>query len=166
MNNCLWPWCGFYPSRKAINNQLWIFFRYEKAIKIYEEIARHSLKINLLKYGVKGHLLNAGLCQLCKGDIVAITKALDEYQVQFLAFILMCTCILLLLSYSSVLYIVLQDLDPTFSGTRECRLLAVSCFGLQLMHDRGRYFFTFYMRLNTTSYVLLSLFFPCIFWDI
>ncbi|KAG6602599.1 Alpha-soluble NSF attachment protein 2 [Cucurbita argyrosperma subsp. argyrosperma] len=70
--------------------------QYEKAIKIYEEIARHSLKSNLLKYGVKGHLLNAGLCQLCKGDIVAITKALDEY----------------------------QDLDPTFSGTRECRLLA------------------------------------------
>nr|VDD62058.1 unnamed protein product [Brassica oleracea] len=35
--------------------------QYEKAIKIYEDIARHSLGNNLLKYGVKGHLLNAGM---------------------------------------------------------------------------------------------------------
>ncbi|KAA8534009.1 hypothetical protein F0562_031526 [Nyssa sinensis] len=70
--------------------------QYQKAIEIYEEIARHSLNNNLLKYGVKGHLLNAGICQLCKGDIVAITNALERY----------------------------QDLDPTFSGTREYRLLA------------------------------------------
>ncbi|XVF13970.1 hypothetical protein REPUB_Repub09cG0015900 [Reevesia pubescens] len=70
--------------------------QYHKAIEIYEEIARHSLTNNLLKYGVKGHLLNAGICQLCKGDVVAITNALERY----------------------------QELDPTFSGTREYRLLA------------------------------------------
>nr|XP_027187483.1 alpha-soluble NSF attachment protein 2-like isoform X2 [Cicer arietinum] len=70
--------------------------QYQKSIEIYEEIARQSLSNNLLKYGVKGHLLNAGICQLCKGDIVAITNALEKY----------------------------QDLDPTFSGTREYRLLA------------------------------------------
>ncbi|CAI0549638.1 unnamed protein product [Linum tenue] len=70
--------------------------QYPKAIEIYEEIARHSLSNNLLKYGVKGHLLNAGICHLCKGDVVAITNALEKY----------------------------QDLDPTFSGTREYRLLA------------------------------------------
>ncbi|KAG9156186.1 hypothetical protein Leryth_015587, partial [Lithospermum erythrorhizon] len=70
--------------------------QYPKAIEIYEDIARQSLKNNLLKYGVKGHLLNAGICQLCKGDVVAINNALDLY----------------------------QDLDPTFSGTREYRLLA------------------------------------------
>ncbi|XP_022146873.1 alpha-soluble NSF attachment protein 2-like [Momordica charantia] len=70
--------------------------QYQKAIDIYEEIAKYSLKNNLLKYGAKGHLLNAGICQLCKGDIVAITKALDNY----------------------------QDLDPTFSGSREYKLLA------------------------------------------
>ncbi|KAF2296348.1 hypothetical protein GH714_037472 [Hevea brasiliensis] len=68
----------------------------KKAIEIYEEIARHSLGVNLLKYGVKGHLLNAGICHLCKGDVVAVTNALERY----------------------------QDLDPTFSGTREYRLLA------------------------------------------
>ncbi|KAE8680890.1 Alpha-soluble NSF attachment protein [Hibiscus syriacus] len=72
--------------------------QYQKAIEIYEDIARQSLSNNLLKYGVKGHLLNAGICQLCKGDVVAITNALERY----------------------------QELDPTFSGTREYKLLAVS----------------------------------------
>ncbi|CAJ1971071.1 unnamed protein product [Sphenostylis stenocarpa] len=70
--------------------------QYQRSIEIYEEIARQSLNNNLLKYGVKGHLLNAGICQLCKGDVIAITNALERY----------------------------QDLDPTFSGTREYRLLA------------------------------------------
>uniref|UniRef100_A0A2P2M6Z9 Alpha-soluble nsf attachment protein n=2 Tax=Rhizophora mucronata TaxID=61149 RepID=A0A2P2M6Z9_RHIMU len=70
--------------------------QYPKAIEIYEVIARHSLNNNLLKYGVKGHLLNAGICHLCKGDVVAITNALERY----------------------------QELDPTFSGTREYRLLS------------------------------------------
>lgn len=70
--------------------------QYQKSIEIYEEIARQSLNNNLLKYGVKGHLLNAGICQLCKGDAVAINNALERY----------------------------QELDPTFSGTREYRLLA------------------------------------------
>ncbi|KAF8397169.1 hypothetical protein HHK36_016076 [Tetracentron sinense] len=69
---------------------------YPKAINIYEEIARKSLNNNLLKYGVKGHLLNAGLCQLCKGDVVAITNSLERY----------------------------QELDPTFSGTREYKFLS------------------------------------------
>ncbi|KAJ4710358.1 Alpha-soluble NSF attachment protein [Melia azedarach] len=70
--------------------------QYQKSIEIYEEIAKQSLNNNLLKYGVKGHLLNAGICQLCKGDVVAITNALERY----------------------------QEMDPTFSGTREYRLLA------------------------------------------
>lgn len=70
--------------------------QYPKAIEIYEDIARQSLNNNLLKYGVKGHLLNAGICHLCKGDVVSITNALEKY----------------------------EDLDPTFRGTRECRLLS------------------------------------------
>ncbi|KAK4363299.1 hypothetical protein RND71_018540 [Anisodus tanguticus] len=69
--------------------------KYPRAIEIFEEIARHSVNNNLLKYGVRGHLLNAGICQLCKGDVVAIINALERY----------------------------QELDPTFSGTRECKLL-------------------------------------------
>lgn len=56
--------------------------RYQKAIEIYEDIARQAINNNLLKYGVRGHLLNAGICQLCKGDFVAITNALEKYQVK------------------------------------------------------------------------------------
>ncbi|CAO2825758.1 unnamed protein product [Amaranthus hypochondriacus] len=70
--------------------------QYPKSIEIYEDIARHSVSNSLLKYGVKGHLLNAGLCHLCKGDVVSITNALDKY----------------------------QDLDPTFVGTREYKFLS------------------------------------------
>ncbi|KAL5991775.1 hypothetical protein ACLOJK_012686 [Asimina triloba] len=70
--------------------------QYPKAIEIFEAIARHSMNNNLLKYSVKGLLLNAGLCQLCRGDVVAITNALERY----------------------------EELDPTFSGTREHKFLA------------------------------------------
>ncbi|KAI3694156.1 hypothetical protein L1987_77117 [Smallanthus sonchifolius] len=69
--------------------------QYQRAIEIYEDIARQALNNNLLKYGVRGHLLNAGICQLCKGDVVAITNALEKY----------------------------QDLDPNFAGSREYKLL-------------------------------------------
>ncbi|KAL2583117.1 hypothetical protein AAZV13_14G050500 [Glycine max] len=57
--------------------------QYQRSIEIYEDIARQSLSNNLLKYGVKGHLLNAGICQLCKDDVIAITNALERYQVQY-----------------------------------------------------------------------------------
>ncbi|PON50223.1 NSF attachment protein [Trema orientale] len=70
--------------------------RYQKSIGSYKEIARHSLDKNLLKYEVKGHFLNAVICQLCRGNVVAITSALERY----------------------------QDLDPTISGTREYKFLA------------------------------------------
>ncbi|KAI3884231.1 hypothetical protein MKX03_030264 [Papaver bracteatum] len=69
--------------------------QYLKAIQIYEEIARQCLKDNLLKYSVKKYLLCAGLCQLCKDDVVALNNALEKY----------------------------QCLDPTFIGTLECKLL-------------------------------------------
>lgn len=70
--------------------------QYPKAIEIFEEVARQSINNNLLKYSVKGYLLNAGLCHICKGDVVAINNALEKY----------------------------QEIDPTFSGTRECKFLA------------------------------------------
>ncbi|KAK6135735.1 hypothetical protein DH2020_030515 [Rehmannia glutinosa] len=82
------------PALSTLLARSWTL--YQKAIEIYEDIARQSLNNNLLKYGVKGHLLNAGICQLCKGDVVAINNALERY----------------------------QELDPTFSGTREYKLLA------------------------------------------
>jgi hypothetical protein len=57
-------------------------FRYQKATELFEEIARKSINNNLLKYGVRGILLNAGLCQLCRGDTVAINNSLERFQVQ------------------------------------------------------------------------------------
>ncbi|KAJ4979245.1 hypothetical protein NE237_010025 [Protea cynaroides] len=68
--------------------------QYQKAIVIYEDIARQSMNNN--KYSFKGYTLNAGICQLCRGDLVAINNALERY----------------------------QELDPTFRGTREYKLLA------------------------------------------
>jgi hypothetical protein len=60
-----------------------IFARYNKAIVIYEDVAKQSMSNNLLKYSVKGYLLNAGLCQICGKDVVAINNALEKYQVCF-----------------------------------------------------------------------------------
>ncbi|KAL8161060.1 hypothetical protein V2J09_012549 [Rumex salicifolius] len=70
--------------------------QYPKSIEIYEDIAQQSLNNNLLKYGAKGHLLNAGICHLCKGDVVSISNALEKY----------------------------RDMIPSFSGTREYKFLA------------------------------------------
>lgn len=57
--------------------------RYSRAIDIFETVARQSLDSNLLKYSVKGYLLNAALCQICSGDTVAIHRALDQYMVKY-----------------------------------------------------------------------------------
>ncbi|KAG9153161.1 hypothetical protein Leryth_024368 [Lithospermum erythrorhizon] len=88
-----------YIVRVKICNQIMphmnLFADIPKAIEIYEDIAKKSLSNNLLKYGVKGHLLNAGICRLCKGDVVTINNALEHY----------------------------QDLDPPSFGTREYKLL-------------------------------------------
>ncbi|CDP06413.1 unnamed protein product [Coffea canephora] len=50
----------------------------------------------MARHSVKNIILSAGLRQLCRGDAVAITDALEKY----------------------------QDLDPTFPRTREYRFLA------------------------------------------
>ncbi|KAJ8438646.1 hypothetical protein Cgig2_016392 [Carnegiea gigantea] len=70
--------------------------QYSKAIEIFEEVARNAIKSNSLRYGVRGYLLNAGICHLCiNGDLSEVTEALERY----------------------------QDLDATFSRTREHSLL-------------------------------------------
>jgi len=68
---------------------------YVKAVELFEAVAMASLDNNLLKYSVKTHLLHAGLCQLCRNDPVAVNNALERY----------------------------QEMDPTFTGTRECKFL-------------------------------------------
>ncbi|KAK9755459.1 hypothetical protein RND81_01G026800 [Saponaria officinalis] len=68
---------------------------YAEAIEIFEEMAREAAHDSSLKYAVRAHLLNAGICHLCHGDLVAITNALEQY----------------------------QEFDDTFSTTQECKLL-------------------------------------------
>ncbi|MCO5568094.1 hypothetical protein L7F22_021790 [Adiantum nelumboides] len=70
--------------------------QYEKAVEIFESVASHSMNNNLTRYSVKGYLLNAGLCRLVGGDSIAISNALEKY----------------------------QEMDPSFSNSRECKLLS------------------------------------------
>lgn len=52
---------------------------YAEASEIFESMARSYVDNNLLKYSAKGLLLNAGLCQLCLADEVAMRSALERY---------------------------------------------------------------------------------------
>lgn len=70
VNLCFWD-----------GNSFIFYFRYQKANEIFEAIARQQINNNLLKYSVRGILLNAGICQLCRGDVVAITNSMERYQV-------------------------------------------------------------------------------------
>ncbi|KAI4973107.1 hypothetical protein ZWY2020_028815 [Hordeum vulgare] len=67
----------------------------DEAVNLFE-IGRLSMAARYCKYSVRGILLNAGICQLCRADTVAIQNSLERY----------------------------QEIDPTFSGTREYKLLA------------------------------------------
>lgn len=69
--------------------------RYPLAIEVFEEVAKVSMGNNLLKFSVKGYLLNAGVCRLVSQDGIGVKNALERY----------------------------EDIDPTFSDSRECKLL-------------------------------------------
>merc|ERR1711916_186001 len=51
---------------------------YDRAIEIYENVARTSISSNLLKWSCKNYFLNAGICYLAKTDVVACNRALDR----------------------------------------------------------------------------------------
>jgi alpha-soluble NSF attachment protein len=68
---------------------------YTAAIQLFNEVALSSLDSNLLKYSVKGYLLQSGLCVLCQADSVGIANAIDKY----------------------------VEMDATFEDTREHKLL-------------------------------------------
>ena len=68
---------------------------YERPIEIFEEIGKACLESNLLKFNAKDHFLNAGIMNLVSGDMVATGMAIQKY----------------------------QDLDYTFTSSRECQLL-------------------------------------------
>ena len=69
--------------------------RYPLAVEVYEEVAKASMDNNLLKFSVKGYLLNAGVCRLCSQDAIGVKNALERY----------------------------EDVDPSFGDSRECKLL-------------------------------------------
>jgi len=68
---------------------------YDKAIEIYEKLAMNCIEHPMLKWNVRDYLFRGGLCQLCKADDVAMTKALEKY----------------------------QQIDPSFEQQREFKLL-------------------------------------------
>lgn len=70
--------------------------KYDKAIEVYEDIARKSLDNNLLKWSVKDYFFRAILCYLCLGDAITAKRQLDKY----------------------------QEMDYTFGSQRECKFLA------------------------------------------
>ncbi|PIA17784.1 TPR-like protein [Coemansia reversa NRRL 1564] len=70
--------------------------KYDRAIEIFETIAEGSLDNQLTKWSVKDYFLKAALCRLAIPDDIGAAEALAHY----------------------------QDLDPTFSGSRECSFLA------------------------------------------
>ncbi|KAJ8709018.1 hypothetical protein PYW07_008844 [Mythimna separata] len=67
---------------------------YDKAIQIYEQIAKSSLDNSLLKYSAKEYMFRAALCHLCV-DILNAQHAVEKY------------C----------------GLYPAFADTRECKLI-------------------------------------------
>lgn len=69
--------------------------KYERAIELYEQVAKTSLENNLLKWSVKEYFLRAGLCHLCSGDTVSARRAVEKY----------------------------QEMDTSFSSQRECKFL-------------------------------------------
>jgi len=69
--------------------------KYDKAIEIFEQVAKNSLDNNLLKWSCKEYFLKAGLCYLCSQDVVSAKRAVERY----------------------------QEMDVTFSSQRECKFL-------------------------------------------
>jgi len=54
--------------------------RYDKATEIYEKLAMSSVDHPMLKWNVRDYLFRAGLCEICKLDVVAMKKAIEKYQ--------------------------------------------------------------------------------------
>jgi len=58
---------------------------YDRAIKIYEQVAATSLESSLIKYSAKEYFFRASLCHLCV-DAVNAQHAIQRYEEQFPAF--------------------------------------------------------------------------------
>ena len=68
---------------------------YRAAVDKFEAVGKESMGNNLLRFSVKGYLLNAGVCRLCFQNADEVKRALERY----------------------------DDIDPSFGASRECTLL-------------------------------------------
>jgi alpha-soluble NSF attachment protein len=55
--------------------------RFDKAVELYEEVAKASVESNLLKYSAKGYLLQAGFCLLCYATDEQISNKIEVFKV-------------------------------------------------------------------------------------
>ena len=78
-----WIPCKMYKSQVAEYSAT--LENYEKAIKIYEQVAAASLENQLLKYAAKDQFFRASLCHLCI-DMLNAQHAIQKYEEQYPAF--------------------------------------------------------------------------------
>ncbi|UYV80459.1 NAPA [Cordylochernes scorpioides] len=77
---------------------------YQKAVDIYEEVGTAALASPLLKYSAKDHFFKAALCHMCVDSINAQLSTQLQMSVQ-----------IAVKKY--------EDISPTFTDSRECKLL-------------------------------------------
>lgn len=53
--------------------------KYDIAMENFEKVAKFYANNQMTKFSARGYLLNAGICKLALGDIVASKRALDDY---------------------------------------------------------------------------------------
>jgi len=71
----------------------------EQAIKMFEEVATAYLTNSTTKFSAKRYFFNAGICHLAQSDSITARKSIERY----------------------------QDLDVSFGGDRDCKLLLALC---------------------------------------
>lgn len=59
---------------------------YDRAVDKFEYVATQSVKNGLTKWSVKEYYLKAGICHLCKGDLVAVKRAIERYNAEDMTF--------------------------------------------------------------------------------
>jgi len=69
--------------------------KYDKAIDVYEDMARKSLDNSLTKWSVKNYFFKAILCYILQTDVITAKRQLDKY----------------------------QEMDYSFGSQRECKFL-------------------------------------------
>ena len=85
--------------------------QYEKAIKIYEQVAAASLENQLLKYAAKEQFFRASICHLCI-DALNAQHAVQKYEEQY----------------------------PAFGDSRECKLIKVKLYVFFCFREWYKYF--------------------------